>query len=201
MLGTGEAIRVFIAVQISPESRQVLADAMGRLSDAVPRGVRWVDPQGIHLTLKFLGDIDPGLKDRMLEFMRHAGQVSSPFSLQLSSLGMFPNQRQPRVLWAGVQGDLEALADLQEEVERAMLGLGFPRERRRFSPHLTIGRVRYGVSAGVRQQIGDAMVAGSLGTAEPWVVDSMHLVHSSLTPQGAVYNSLGSAPLLSAAAD
>ena len=157
MLERNQSIRVFIAILIPNEGRAVLSEAMERLQSQVPTGVKWVDPQGIHLTLKFFGNIASSLKVPVLEVMGDVGRQAAPFNLKLSSLGVFPNERQPRVLWSGVNGDMEDLAALQEEVEQAMLALGFRREKRRFNPHLTIGRVRDGVgqlsSAANRQRL------------------------------------------------
>ena len=127
--------------------------------------------------------------------MGQSGRASSPFSLELSDVGMFPNERQPRVLWAGVGGDLDALLTLQEQVEQALSPLGFPREKRPFNPHLTIGRVRDGVSKGERDRIGQVLSAASLQPTQPWSVECISLIQSNLTPQGAVYTSLGASAL------
>ncbi|MCH7606189.1 MAG: RNA 2',3'-cyclic phosphodiesterase [Chloroflexi bacterium] len=195
MRDSNGAIRVFIAIHISVDARQALAELIESLAETAPRGVRWVDPKGIHLTLKFLGDINPSLAGRVVEAMGESGRASSLFNLQLSNVGMFPNERQPRVLWAGIGGDLDALSALQEQVEQTLSPLGFPREKRPFNPHLTIGRVRDGVSRGERRRIGQALSAASLQPAQPWSVECIHLIQSNLKPQGAVYTSLGESPL------
>ena len=195
MVSRDAAIRAFIALQISEEARRALAEVIETLGNTVPRGVRWVNPKSIHLTLKFLGEIEPGRTDQILGSLRQAGEGSFPFNLNLSGLGVFPNHRRPRVLWTGVAGGLDSLTSLQEKVEQAMLERGFALESRPFNAHLTIGRVRDGISAGERTRIGDAVAAACLKPTEPWPVDSVHLVQSTLTPQGAVYTSLGSAPL------
>ena len=193
---SGGAIRVFIALDVSDVARSSLSGAIHRLKAAMPRGVRWVDPRGIHLTLKFLGDIDPAWVDRILESMRRVGQEASSFSLSLTGLGVFPNQRQPRVLWAGVAGDLDSLASIQSVVDEGMAKEEFTRERRGFNPHLTIGRVRDAISASERQKIGNLVASCSLGPTEPWKAEVMYLVQSTLTPDGATYEMLGSAPLI-----
>ena len=161
----------------------------------MPSGVRWVDPEGIHLTLKFLGDIEPALVEDVLRAMEQAASGTAPFQLHLDGLGVFPNLRRPRVLWAGVGGDMDALGALQEKVEAAMEGLAFPRERRAFSPHLALGRVRDTISAVARQRVGGLVSQGSLDGADPWPVNAVHLMRSNLTPDGAVYTSLGSVSL------
>ena len=195
MTASATGIRTFIAIPLSHEARRQLSDAIRSLGSEIPSGVRWVDPEAIHLTLKFLGDIDPALVEDLLRAMEQAASGSLPFQLHLDGLGVFPNQRRPRVLWAGLGGDLDALGALQEKLEAAMSGLNFPRERRTFNPHLTLGRVRDGVSAVARQHVGAVVAMGSLDGADIWPVNAVHLMRSNLTPDGAVYFSLGSVSL------
>jgi 2'-5' RNA ligase len=182
-------------VSISSAAKSALANVIQRLAGQLPTGVRWVDPAGMHLTLKFLGDVEPGLVDGIIEAISRPAAGASPFSIHLSGLGMFPNERRPRVLWAGVRGGLDALQQLQERVEETMSSLGFPRERRPFSPHLTLGRVREPVSSGLLRRISSAVTSTSLEPTEPWLVDSVHLMRSTLSPGGARYSALASVPL------
>ena len=195
-MAAGETIRVFIALDISEPARLALSGTMDRLKTAIPRDARWVDPQSIHLTLKFLGNIDSDRTDGILESLCRIGEESSSFSLSLSGLGVFPNQREPRVLWAGVEGEMEPFASLQEKVEAAMADQGFTRERRGYNPHLTIGRVRDRIAASERQKIGATLLSHSLEPTEPWVADTMHLFRTTFTPQGSIHDIIGSAPLL-----
>ncbi len=192
MTASGGGLRAFIAIHLSREARLQLSDTIRSLGIDIPRGVRWVDPEAIHLTLKFLGDIDPALVEDVLRAMEQSASGSLPFHLHLNGLGVFPNQRRPRVLWAGLGGDLDALGALQEKLEAAVYGLNFPREQRTFNPHLTLGRVRDGVSAVARQRVGDVVSSGSLDGPDSWPVNAVHLMRSNLTPAGAVYSSLGS---------
>jgi 2'-5' RNA ligase len=198
LTGAEAPIRAFIALAISATAKSALADVMQRLAVQAPAGVRWVDPARMHLTLKFLGNVEPGLVDGIIDAIAGAAAGASPFSIHLSGLGMFPNERRPRILWAGVQGGLDALHQLREQIEESMSGLGFPRERRPFSPHLTLGRVREPVYSGSIRRISAAVTSISLEPTEPWPVDSVHLVRSTLTPGGARYSALASVPLGSA---
>ena len=188
-------VRAFIALHISEPARQALTGAIASLRADIPQGVRWVDPKGIHLTLKFLGNIDSGLVEQVLDSMQHPARNSASFSLALSGLGVFPDRRSPRVLWAGIGGDLDALGSLQRELESILATQGFQRERRGFNPHLTIGRVRNGVSRDQGQRIVDAVASIQLEPTDPWRVDGLHLMRSTLTPQGALYDSLGAASI------
>ncbi len=195
MSSSGGPIRVFIALPIPAVVKSALETVIRSLSVQAPIGVRWVGPAGMHLTLKFLGNVEPALVDGIVGAMRRPAAAVAPFRLHLSGLGMFPNERRPRVLWAGLDGDLASIRKLQEQIERAMSGLGFPLEGRPFSPHLTLGRVRDGVSGGVLRRIGAAVSSSSLGPAEPWQADSVHLVRSHLAPGGATYSTLATVPL------
>ena len=187
----GTEIRAFIALHISEQARQTLGSTIRDLADTAGRQVRWVDPQGIHLTLKFLGNIPSSRVGELLGAIEKSCRGHPPFRLGLSGLGMFPTRDRPRVLWAGVGGDLDALASLRDDVEIAMTGTGFPRERRHFRAHLTIGRVRDGVTPRQRRDIGDAVSSTTLPPVEPWQIETVHLVQSTLTPQGAIYADLG----------
>lgn len=195
-------MRAFVALDLPAQARQALAAAIQRLRAAVPRGVRWVDPGGIHLTLKFLAALEAQQTADVLAAVDRAARGTTPFQLQLDSLGAFPsgtehsNTRQPRVLWAGVAGDLAPLRSLQERVEREVSTLGLPQERRDFSPHLTLGRVREDAPRPLRAQIIVALETAALEPGAPWPVTAVHLVRSTLTPNGPVYTPLGSVSLL-----
>ena len=197
MTGRPETVRVFVALDLPLHAKDVLRETVRKLADALPAGIRWVDPSGIHLTLKFLGDVDAGRVDSLLAAMEQAACEfeSSSFPLGLSGLGVFPNAREPRVLWAGVDGDLAALGRLQTLVDEALSELGFARERRPFRPHLTLGRVRDQVSPTERRRIGEVMGQARLAGGQSWEAREMHLIRSTLTPNGAIYDSIGVKPM------
>ena len=199
MTARRDTVRVFIALDLPPAAKDALATTVEQLQAVIPSGIRWVNPAGIHLTLKFLGDIDAALVPPLLAAIRQSagGFDDSSFPLRLAGLGVFPNNREPRVLWAGVDGALAALGRLQQSVDEAIAapGLGFDKERRPFRPHLTLGRVRDGVPTTASQKIGAAITEAPPVTACSWPAEEIHLIRSTLTPQGAIYTSLGSAPL------
>ena len=194
-------VRAFIAIELPPDLLAQIGRLQARVRQELPPGlVRWVQPEGIHLTLKFLGDVD---RERLPEIERALGSACAPhapFDLQISEMGCFPNPQRPRVVWVGVQETGETLAALQRDVERAIAPLGFPPDRRGFHPHLTLGRVKDRRPNARRSAELDALGAYvtrarvRLGTLH---VDAVHLMRSELLPSGAVYTSLATCPLAS----
>ncbi len=190
-------VRVFVSVGLSAEAREILVDAVERIREEVPNGIQWARPEGMHLTLKFLGNIPSAKVSPLLECVGELACANRGFGLKLTGLGMFPNQRKPRVLWAGVGGDMDALSSLQGAAEDAINALGYPPEQRPFRPHITLGRPRRSVSDSQLARIG-AVVSG-LTPPQPmdWQVDTIDVMRSELHPSGARYTVLGSAPLKS----
>ena len=195
MTAGDQTLRVFIATAISGEAYRALEQVIAGLRQEIPSGVTWVKPEGIHLTLKFLGNVKREPLSRLQKAVTSGVIAHSPFRLYLSGSGVFPNRRRPRVLWAGVQGELEALGDLRHTVENAAVGVGFPPEERPFSPHLTLGRVRRDASDALLARISAAVAAVDLPYSGPWQVRSVQTMRSVLHPTGAQYTALESAPL------
>ncbi len=187
-----EGIRTFIAVDVSPEAKDTLEWLIGRLKEMERGRIRWGRPQGIHLTLKFLGDVDPDRVKGILEAVEKASSGMGPFQVALSGVGAFPNPETPRVIWVGLQGQLDSLVSLQQRVEQEMASLGFPKEGQPFSPHLTLGRV---IGNWGRGGHGLDLSKVTLEDEVAWRVDEVHLMQSTLTPAGAIYQRLGSIPL------
>ena len=192
MNGRADTVRVFVAVGLSVEAREQLVDAVGRIRDEFPQGIQWANPDGMHLTLKFLGNIPASGVCPLLTCLEPVATTTSPFPLELAGLGMFPNRRNPRVLWGGVDGDLKALTRLQQASEDAINSLGYPPELRPFRPHITLGRPRRSVSDTQLARIG-AVVSG-MAPPSPvhWQVESVEVMQSELHPTGARYTILGS---------
>ncbi len=189
-------LRTFIAIELSRE----LKDGLGRLQESLrgqmpPRSVRWVQPDGIHLTLKFLGDTPEDKLKAIEAALARAAAESAPFSFTVGSLGCFPNARQPRVVWVGLQEPTGALARLQQAVEAHVAPLGFPTEKRPFSPHLTLGRVQKHASRSEVRQIGEVVAASTVGTLGQMVATAVSYIKSDLRPSGAVYTTLFEAKL------
>ena len=190
-----DTVRVFVAVGLSGEAREQLVNAVARIREEVPEGIQWADPSGMHLTLKFLGNIPSGGVAPLLDCLEPVAASHGSFSLELAVLGMFPNRNKPRVLWAGVDGNLDALSRLQQDAEEAITALGHPPEERPFRPHITLGRPRRTVSDANRGRIGSVVSGLTPPSAVRWEVESVEMMRSELHPRGARYTVLGSVPL------
>lgn len=189
-------IRAFIALDIDDKIRDQLARVRKHLEREVPeRALRWVRPESVHLTLKFLGDVEQQLLVKIEDTLEVCAGVVQPFSFEVRGLGSFPNQRRPRVLWVGVQEKSGELEKLQKKIEANMSDAGFERERRRFYPHLTLGRVHRRASRSDVEQIAEALNATSIEVLGSIQCSQVHLYRSDLRPTGAVYTRLASANL------
>ena len=188
-------LRAFIAVEIPPEIHQAIEYETAPIRAALNASlIRWVPVDNIHLTLKFLGDVSPANVEMLSQMLSvEVGQHVS-FAIQFGGLGAFPNPKRPRVIWIGIQAPTE-LEALQHGIEAATATLGYPNEKRPFSPHLTIGRVKQNVDSGGMQKIRAALEGTQVGTLGTAQVTAVHLFKSDLKPTGAVYTRLLSAPL------
>ncbi len=178
-------MRLFVAIDLNAELKAALADLQGQLRRAWPGAdVRWVDPSGIHLTLKFLGEVGANKVDAVVRALAEAVAGVEPFELKLEGLGCFPSERRARVVWVGVKEPTGRLARLQRQVEVSLEGLGFAPEGREFVPHITLGRLRIPanfppVNEGLaRQQVGRMRVR------------EVVLMESRLSPTGATYRAV-----------
>ncbi len=186
-----ETIRTFIAIILPDAIIRQLAQVQRQLERQVPpESVRWVKPEGIHLTLKFLGDTPVGKLDAIRAALGEVASRASPCALTVGGLGCFPNARRPRVIWVGVQAMGEELASLQRAVERAMKPLGFPPEGRDFTPHLTLGRVRDRIPPADLSRLGALVSSTDIGTLGEVQARSFALIQSVLKPSGAEYTPL-----------
>jgi 2'-5' RNA ligase len=190
-----EKIRAFIAIELPRELKEALAGLQGRLKSGGPAPVKWVDPGSMHLTLKFLGNIDSGITGRISGAMQGAVQGISPFHVQVKDLGVFPDPRRVRVIWVGLTGDIEKLSRLQQNIESALKPLGFTPENRPFAPHLTLARVRDGAAPAERQKLGQLVVATGFDNGYRLDVNSVDLMKSQLTREGPIYTRLASVVL------
>lgn len=184
-------IRAFVALNLPPGVIDLAAGLQSALKERGLR-LRWVRPQSIHLTLKFLGDISPGDAGAIGEAIQRAGRGMAPLQLTVQGMGVFPGIKRPRVLWIGLGGQIEPLRLLYARVEDELADLGVAREQRGFKAHLTLARFKQG---GRASEVLEAIA--SLGTYESksFAADRLVLYKSDLRPQGAVYTPLTEVPL------
>ena len=184
-------IRTFIAIELDETISAALTDLQEQLKAEVPRGaVRWVRPEGIHLTLKFLGDVPADRIEDIKRVLIQACAGSPAFSFSVGELGCFPNPRRPRVIWVGVQEESGSLKRLQKAVEDGMAKLGFAPEGRRFHAHLTLGRTQRRASSGDVRRLGQLVSETDIGELGQMEVRAVSLIKSDLRPTGAVYTQL-----------
>jgi 2'-5' RNA ligase len=180
--------RLFVALEPPDAVRRrlaALAEDLRRSAGRAAGEVRWVTPENIHLTLQFLGAVPEERVAAVEAALRDAAAAAGrPLSLSLHGAGGFPNARRPRVVWAGLQGDVAPLAALVAALGARLEKLGFPPEARPFSPHLTLGRARDGRGA---PGLGGALAAAAAVEATPWRVAELVLFESHLSPKGPRY--------------
>jgi 2'-5' RNA ligase len=198
-------LRAFIAIQLSDEMKRqigsVQAELKREVSGSRERGkavkigkIGWTQPEGIHLTLRFLGDIQETQVDGLREILHKAAAPARPFTLEARGLGAFPNPRAPRVIWLGLHGSSDDMAELQRlqaAVEDGVTSLGFPKEARAFTPHLTLARIRDRVEAGALEPV---LAAQQNRVVGGFAASSVELIKSELHPSGAVYTTLVEVP-------
>ena len=186
-----EKVRTFVAIEV-PKTVRDLARELQKLLGPLPDGIKWTGTEQIHLTLKFLGDVEAARLDGVKESVKAAVANVKPFTLTSDRFGAFPSPAAPRVLWVGIE-ESEALADLYKRIETELAAAGFPREERHFSPHLTVGRIK-------TNETKRAVARGlkKLETPSPVSFDvaSVVVFKSVLERGGALHTRLYGAPLL-----
>lgn len=191
-----ETVRTFIAIVLPEPLLRRLASVQQQLEQKAPPGsVRWVNPEGIHLTLKFLGDTPTAKLEAIRAALAAVASRSAPCAFAVGGLGCFPNVRKPRVIWVGVRPLGGELAALRQAVEAAMKPLGFPPEGREFTPHLTLGRVRDRIPPADLSRLGALVSSTEVGTLGEVTAQRFFLIRSLLRPTGAEYTPLMEFPL------
>jgi RNA 2',3'-cyclic 3'-phosphodiesterase len=178
-------IRTFICFELPENIKAALAQVQDRLRP-LGHGVSWSRIDGIHLTLKFLGDVDESHIDAVAAAVKRVCAGQAPLEMALAGAGAFPNLKRPRVYWAGIGESSGRLLILQKKIDEALAELGFPKETRPFSPHLTLGRVKFLDQPEKIAQTIEAYHPEVL----PFTVDEIVVMKSDLKPSGAIYTPL-----------
>lgn len=184
-------MRTFLAIEIPSEIRERLASQIERLERRLPaETVRWVRPASIHLTLKFLGEVDRSTINGIEDVVRPIASELPAIDLSVAGFGVFPTAARPRVLWVGARDEEGHLAFLWRRLESDLEKLGFERERHKFRPHLTIGRVQRGLGRRAREELADQLDGIEVDVLGRMTAEELTLFHSDLRPTGAVYTPL-----------
>ena len=186
-----ETIRTFIAVELPKEIHDKLQQIQNDFRASMP-DVRWNKPGNVHLTLKFLGDVQLSRIDRITSSLMDIAGQFSPFTMSLAGMGAFPNPRKPRIVWVGVENGADTLVEIANSIEASMKQLGFPREKRPFRPHLTVGRIRQLKNPEAMTRALEQSRVGELGR---FTVEKICFIRSQLDPAGSIYTTLAEAPL------
>ena len=189
-----EPVRSFIAIKLPDELKLRLAQLETELKRDEPPGVKWVSPDSIHLTLKFLGNIAAGRIEAVTGAMEESARGIAPFRLRARGLGVFPNLQRAQVAWVGIDGEVGRLSQLQKQLESNLARLGFTPESRAFTTHLTLARLKNYASLDERQSFG-RLIASREFAAGDIEVEAVSLMKSRLTRSGAIYSRLSSVRL------
>ena len=186
-----DVIRAFIAIPLPDTLLDELATIQRRLEGRIlPCSVRWVRAEGIHLTLKFLGDTPTDKVPQIKQALAAVARNAPACTFTVGELGCFPNPRRPRVVWVGVQEPTGRLAVLQDAIEEVMAPFGYKPEGRGFKPHLTLGRVGRKARRDEAARVGEVVASTDVGQLAEVVADRFELIRSVLKPTGAEYTAL-----------
>jgi 2'-5' RNA ligase len=185
-------IRSFLAFELPQDIKQIVTRVSGETRKS-SLDVRWVRPEFIHLTVVFMGDIESEQIPPMGESLSAVCSHHSPFRISLKPMGCFPNSRNPRVIWLGIDGDLDRMSRFRDDLQRALSSFGIKEEDRAFRPHLTLGRFK---KPGKRQMELEQLLATYRDLSSPaCTLSELVLFRSDLKPGGAMYTKILSWPL------
>ncbi len=184
-------MRTFIAFEL-PEN--IITDIRKIQKGIISYGfrVKWVRPENIHLTLKFLGNIDNADIKKVGKAILESVRGYGPISLRVKGIGVFPGIKRPRVIWMGLSGDTASLIKIQKKLDEKLFAMDFPKEKRQFKGHLTLARVKGNIAA---NRLFNAITEFKKFESEPFITNKIILFKSDLQPLGAVYTKLMSISL------
>jgi len=180
-----ESIRSFLAFDMEKETVKKRLASVQKLLAQTGADLKLVEPQNIHITIRFLGDVTPNTVEKIFEEMKKI--QFTPFNVQINSLGAFPDLRYPRVVWAGITEGADQLKNVFNQLEPRLRSLGFAPDSKGFSPHLTIARVRTGINKAQLAEFVAKNVNYDFGSIK---AECLRLKRSDLTPRGPIYSTL-----------
>lgn len=187
-----QRFRTFVALAVTPEVRRRAVELQRQLGEA-DADVKWVEEQNIHLTLKFLGDVNDTELPAVCRAVEQAVAAMPKFVMLVAGVGAFPNHQRPRTLWVGVKDEADKVDRIKRSLDEALFPLGFRDEDRRFTPHLTIGRVKGGYRG--LNRLSELMQANAAWTGGRCEVCEVRVMSSQLGPKGPLYTVMARAKL------
>ena len=189
-------LRLFVAIELPDAVKNELGKLIDALNASKSGAVQCVRPEGAHLTLKFLGNVDSGRVDTLSEALTRAVGGHTAFSLQLGQTGAFPNLHRPRVLWVGIDGDMTALSTLQADVEDELADVGFAKDEREYSPHLTLARIRRDSQPYSVELATGVLTSSPVNRHLEIPATQISIMRTELHPDGAIHRRMVPIPLL-----
>ena len=187
-------IRAFLAIRLPDDVTAALGHLTDQMAQARVGGLKPVRPENMHLTLKFFGNINARQVESIVDTVTHTAESIRPFTLRLGNVGAYPNNRSPRVLWVGLDGDVAPLQDTHRRIESALGQIAIKPDSREFRPHLTIARIRDRTPNNERRRAAEALFSAEFRSGLPVPVDRISLIHSVLLPEGPQYTTLAEIP-------
>ncbi len=187
-----QEIRSFLAFELPAHMKETVSKVSEDLR-TLPMNIRWVKPGNIHLTVIFMGNIPMDILPQLGEEVQRVCSLYGPFGITIDGVGIFGSKKSPRVLWVGVEGDIERMSFFKKALEKRLRGLGIKGENRKFNPHLTLGRFKKGPSSFEALDHIQRKYGGL--TSKPGQLNELILYKSELKPGGAVYTKISSWPL------
>ena len=190
-----DTLRTFIAVDFPIEIKAKIEEITTYFKTQLPsKVIKWVDANNMHLTLKFMGETPANQLEPIKRAMQQVVNTFPIFEIAIENLGMYPNAKKPRVVWLGISGE-KNLISLHKQIDQALKEIGIQPERRPFSPHLTVGRVRRSVDPESVIIVGKTLSEFKVSTLGRVTINEVVYYQSELTPQGPNYTILQSTPL------
>jgi 2'-5' RNA ligase len=180
-------VRVFIAIELESSIKEKIGRIQTRLKVTQDK-IKWVKPSSVHLTLKFLGEIEEEKLEKIHQITRELGERIPPFKIEFKGMGVFPGFSSPRVIWIGARDSSSQLEELATSLEEALAREGFVREKRKWKAHLTLGRIKFLKERERLRELIQEEIETEAGDME---VKDITIMRSQLTPQGPIYTSLG----------
>ena len=181
-----ETIRVFIAIELNKETQSYLSNIQSELKET-KADVKWVKSENIHLTLKFLGNIDVSRITQIKKILTELSQENTEFITELCDIGAFPKKEHPRVIWIAIEKNQDKIIKIVADLEERLRELGIAKEDRPFIAHLTLGRVKSNLN---RLKLVEKLKNINISQRHSLIVNKLTLFKSTLTPDGPIYQAL-----------